>query len=216
MNLKRERAPLAIACVLIVSSTALAQVTVDQLAKPPKQAQRFTILSASARHGADAVWTEPDGTRMIRESVLLRGQAFELDEAIKLGDDGMPVKDIVRGFTPNGDAAETFTRQGETAQWKSQVDASKAAYNTPAFYVPLNGTWYENAVLLDALLVAPDRSLALLPGGRAHAQRLTDATVTDGKTTQVVTAWVVTGLNITPMAIWSRSEERRVGKECVP
>ena len=208
MNLKRERAPLAIACALIVSSTALAQVTVDQLAKPPKQAQRFTILSASARHGADAVWTEPDGTRMIRESVLLRGQAFELDEAIKLGDDGMPVKDIVRGFTPNGDAAETFTRQGETAQWKSQVDASKAAYNTPAFYVPLNGTWYENAVFLDALLVAPDRSLALLPGGRAHAQRLTDATVTDGKTTQVVTAWVVTGLNITPMAIWSTAQNK--------
>src|SRR5580658_3090397 len=208
MNLKCERVCLPLLSFVVLSLSAHAQVTVDQLAKPPKEAQRFTILSTSARHGTDAVWIEPDGTRMIRESMLLRGQVFELDEAIKLGSDGMPVKDTVRGFTPNGDAAETFTMLGGTAKWKSQVDAGTATYKTPQFYVPLNSTWEETAVLFEALLAAPDKSLALLPGGRAHAERLTEASVTDGKTTQVVTAWAVTGLNITPLPIWSTAQNK--------
>jgi imidazolonepropionase-like amidohydrolase len=211
MSGKRERIFLASLCIAVMSLRAGAQVTVDQLAKPPADARQFTILSTSAHHGSDKVWTASDGTQMIRESLILRGQVFELDEAIKLGSDGMQVDDIVRGFTPNGDAGETFKRRGGTAEWKSQVDAGSAAYKSAAYYVTQSQTFSGGGMLLEALLAAPDRSLALLPGGRAHAEKLTEATVTDGKTTQVVTAWAVTGLSNSPLPMWATAQNRFFG-----
>jgi imidazolonepropionase-like amidohydrolase len=202
-----------IASLTFVASpfNAHAQVTVDQLAKPPKDARQFSIVSASAKHGSDSIWTTPDGTTMIRESIVLRGQIFELDEAIKRGSDGMQVDDTVRGFTPNGDAAETFTRRGESAQWKSQVDAGSAPYKSPAYYITQSATFMDNGLLLEALLAAPDKSLALLPGGRAHAEKLTEATVTNGKTTQVVTAWAITGLFNSPLPVWATAQNKFFG-----
>jgi imidazolonepropionase-like amidohydrolase len=195
----------------VVGARARAQMTVDQLAKPPANARQFTILSPSARHGSEAVWTTADGTVMIRESFVLRGQVFEMEEARKLGSDGMQMMDTVRGFTPNGDAGERFQVQGKTAEWKSQVDAGTAAYKTPASYVPQSMTFAGNGLLLEALLAAPDKSLALLPGGRAQAEKLTEATVTDGKTTQVVTAWAVTGLSSSPIPMWATAQNKFFG-----
>lgn len=132
---------------------------------------------------------------MSRESMGLRGQVFEQDQSVKLGPDGMPVEYVVRGFTPQGDSAESFTVAKGEAKWKSPVDAGSTVYNSPAFYVAQGGTISGSGLLLEALLAAPGKSLALLPGGRAHAEKLVDATVTDGKTTQTVTAWTITGLS---------------------
>ena len=210
MNRKGGGMLLAALCV-VLSMGAGAQVTVDQLAKPPADARQFTILSSSMIHGSDKVWTTTDGTWMIRESMNVRGQIFEMDEAIQLDSDGMQVEDVVRGFTPNGDAAETFKRRGGTAEWKSQVDAGSAAYKAAAFYVTQGGPFSGTAMLLDALLAAPDKSVALLPGGRAHAEKLTEATVTDGKTTQVVTAWAVTGLTNSPYPMWATAQKKFFG-----
>jgi imidazolonepropionase-like amidohydrolase len=211
MNRKRGWTSLVSMCGLVVTLSAGAQVTVDQLAKAPADARQFTILSTTAHHGSDKVWTTSDGTRMIRESFVLRGQIFEMDEAIKLGADGMQVDDVVRGSTPNGDAGETFKRRGGTAEWKSQVDAGSATYKSAAYYVTQSQTFSGGGMLLEALLAAPDKSLALLPGGRAHAEKLTEATVTDGKTTQVVTAWAVTGLSNSPIPMWATAQNKFFG-----
>ena len=54
-----------------------------------------------------------------RESILLRGLIFETDETMRTGADGMPSEIVIRGVTPNGDAAETFRvadRQGGVDQ----------------------------------------------------------------------------------------------------
>jgi len=189
-----------------LAQPAPAPATIDQLAKPPANARQFTLLSTSAHHGTAAIWTAADGTVWARESMNLRGQIFEQDQSIKLGADGMPAVFTVRGFTPQGDAAETFAVTGGTAKWKSQVDAGSAPYKAPAFYVALGGPFSGTAVFVDALLAAPDRSLALLPGGRAHAEKLTESTVTDGKTTQVVTAWAITGLGASPQPVWATAQ----------
>jgi imidazolonepropionase-like amidohydrolase len=211
MTTKSNRTCLASLSVFVMSLSAGAQVTVDQLAKPPADATHFTILSTSAHHGSDSVWTAGDGTQMIRESLNLRGQVFELDESIKLGSDGMQAEDIVRGFTPNGDAGETYKRRGGTAEWKSQVDAGSSAYTSAAYYVTLSQTFFAGGMLLEKLLAAPGRSLALLPGGRAHAEKLTESTVTDGKTTQVVTAWAITGLSNSPVPMWATAQNKFFG-----
>ena len=202
---------LAGAALLFHVAAMRSQVPADQLAKPPADAQQFTILSTSAKHGTSAVWTASDGTQWARESMNLRGQIFEQDQSVKLGADGMPVAYTIRGFTPQGDAGETFSVSDGAAKWKSQVDAGSHAYKSPAFYMSLGGPFSGGAVFFEALLAAPDKSLVLLPSGKAHAEKLVDATVTDGKTTQVVTAWAITGLGPSPQPIWATAKGRFFG-----
>jgi hypothetical protein len=69
---------------------------------------------------------------MSRDSILLRGQVWELDERVRLGSDGMPSTLVVRGVTPEGDASENFQVGSGKATWKSPVDAGESG-------PPMNG-----------------------------------------------------------------------------
>ena len=201
-----------ISVVLILSgATMRAQVPSDQLAKPPADAQRFTILSTAGTHGKASIWTSPDGTLWSRESILLRGQVWEMDQSIKLGADGMPSALIVRGVTPQGDAAETFTITHGVASWKSPIDSGHQPYH-PAFYVAEGGTNSGGMqVFIEALLKSPDKSMPLLPGGRARAEKLTDHTVGSGPNAKTVTLWAVTGLSPSPQTVWTTADGKFFG-----
>jgi hypothetical protein len=91
-------------------------------------------MSTGGKHGDSWAWTLPDGTRMSRESLNLRGQVWEIDTSVASGTDGMPARLVVRGVTPQGDAAEIFTIAGGQATWQSPVDKGATAYAalTPA------------------------------------------------------------------------------------
>src|SRR5580692_10760013 len=85
-----------------------AQTPADQLAKPPASAQAFTILSSAGTHGHAYIWKAEDGSTMSRDSLLLRGQVWEVEQTVVLGADRMPSKLVVRGVSPQGDVAESF------------------------------------------------------------------------------------------------------------
>src|SRR6266511_2710802 len=110
-------------CLMAAVASVLAQVPAAELAKPPAAARHFVIQSTGGKHGDSWSWMAADGTRMGRESMNLRGQVFELDSSGRSGGDGMLSALTIRGVTPAGDAAETFTISGGTAAWKSQIDA---------------------------------------------------------------------------------------------
>src|SRR5579864_67327 len=152
-----------------LSLIALTQVPASELAKPPANARHFIIQSTGGKHGDSWMWTAPDGARMGRESMNLRGQVFELDSRGVSGPDGMPSMMTVRGVTPNGDAGETFSVLNGTAAWKSPIDAGSAPYSGPKFYSPQGGPMDLTAWLVEALLARPGRTLDLLPGGAARA-----------------------------------------------
>jgi imidazolonepropionase-like amidohydrolase len=206
----------ACAAVLLLAQgvfveAAWAQVPAEQLAKPPADAQHFVIVSKAGKHGESFVWTLPDGTVMVRESLNLRGQKFELDQATAPGADHLPAKVVVRGFTPNGDAAETFQISGGDASWKSQLDAGHAAYTSPAFYVPAGGTFTANGLLLEAVLASPTKSVALLPGGKASAERLGDMEVGEGAAKKKIVLWGLSGLGSSPFPVWSTEDGKFFG-----
>ncbi len=194
---------LAAALCLAVSSLALAQTATEQLATPPATAQHFTIMSKAGKHGTSDRWTGSDGARMGRESLVLRGQVFEVDSTAHVGGDGMLDHVVIRGHTPNGDAAESFDIKGGMASWKSPVDASSSPYRGPAEYNSFGGTNDLGADFFEALLAAPDKSLAMLPGGRAHADVLTTLTIGEGAAKKKVVAYAVTGINNTPVTFWA-------------
>ena len=121
----------------------------------------------------------------------------------------MPQTLTIRGVTPQGDAAESFSTSGGRAQWRSPVDAGGAAYSGHAFYFPQGGPIDVNAWFFERLLAAPGKSLDLLPGGRAHAVKLTSLEVGDeGAPKQTITLWSVTGLGNSPLPIWADTKGR--------
>ncbi len=207
----RVETMLAAAGVMALATASLAQVPVAELAKPPADARHFIIESTGGKHGDSWAWTAPDGTRMARESMVLRGQVWEVESATKIGADGMPAAITVRGFSPQGDAGETFAVSGRTASWKSQIDAGSAPYAAPAFYAAMGGPMALNGQLLEAILASPDKSLAMLPGGRATAKPLTTIEVGEGAARQTLTGWAISGLGTTPIPIWADANGKFFG-----
>jgi imidazolonepropionase-like amidohydrolase len=189
-------------------AVALAQVPASELTRPPENARHFVIQSTGGKHGDSWMWTAPDGARLGRESMNLRGQVFELDSRGVAGPDGMPSAITIRGVTPEGDAAETFAVANGTASWKSPIDGGSASYSSARFYTPQGGPMDLNAWLLEALLARPDRTMDLLPAGNARAEKLTDLVIGDGPTRQTVTLWSLSGLNTTPIPIWADARNR--------
>ena len=187
---------------LMIPLLACAQTPTGELALPPPTAQRFAIVSSTARHGTSMRWTAADGTKMGRESILLRGLTTETDSASHVGSDGMFDRVVVRGQTSFGDAAETFAIKSGVATWKSAVDSGAVAYHSPAEYLSYGGPFDVQADFIEALLASPHKSLSILPSGQARAEVLTSAFVGEGTSKKKVTAYVITGVNNTPFAVW--------------
>lgn len=200
----------ALSSIAIVN-TGLAQTPVEQLAKPPANATHYVIQSTGTKHGDAWLWTTPDGKRMARESWVLRGQVFEFDSSGRAGADGMPASLEIRGFSPSGDAAETFTVANGRASWKSPVDAGGAPYAKPAFYSTQGGPIDNTAWFVERLLASPDHTMKLLPGGEARASKLTTLSVGSGASRQDVTAWSITGISTQPIPVWADARGRFFG-----
>jgi imidazolonepropionase-like amidohydrolase len=113
---------------------------------------------------------------------------------------------VIRGFTPAGDAGETFDVKNSVATWKSPVDAGSAKYQRPAMYSAFGGPMDLTAVLVEALIAAPGQSLAMLPGGEAHAMPLTKLTVGSGASVRTIQAYAITGIVNSPMPVWVDAE----------
>ena len=200
---------LATLAATLLATSALAQTPLADLAKPPADARQFSVVSSAGKHGTVAYWTAADGTHMSRFSMVLRGQVFEIDEAVAFGKDGMPVRYALRGFTPNGDAGETFAVTGDTATWKSKVDAGSKPYAAPAYYVPAG--FGVDQTMVERLVAAPSHDLNLLPGGKAHIEKLTTAQVGHGASAKTVVAWAMTGISNTPIPVWLTEDGRYFG-----
>lgn len=192
----------ALALVLGISA-AQAQVPADQLAKPPADATRFVIMSSAGQHGTISEWTAPDGTLMSRMNLVLRGQVWDEDEAIRVGPGGTIAGYTLRGSSPSGDVAETFAVANGTASWKSQIDGGSAPYAAPAYYLPAGFSIRAGDLPIEKLAADPTRDIALLPGGRARIEKLSTLTVGKGAAQQTVTAWALTGVGTTPAPVWT-------------
>jgi imidazolonepropionase-like amidohydrolase len=198
----------ALVPALVASVVAQQPAAPPGLAQPPASARHFVIQSTGGKHGDSYMWVAPDGTRVGRESMNLRGQVWEIDASGRTGPDGMPVSVVIHGVTPTGDAAETFAIGNGTATWKSPIDAGSAPYSAPAFYAPQGGPMSLNAWFLETLLASPDKSLNLLPGGKARAEKLADAQVGSGAGRQTVTLWAVNGVSTSPVPMWADASNK--------
>lgn len=188
--------------LLLSASAAVAQIPADQLAQPPADATRFSIMSTAGQHGWISEWTAPDGTLMGRMHLVLRGQVWDEDEATRIGSDGAIARYELRGSSPNGDVAETFSVNGGAATWKSQIDQGSASYSAPAYYLPAGFSIRATDLPAETLAANPGGEVKLLPGGKARIEKLTTLAVGQGAARQTVTAWAITGIGGTPVPVW--------------
>lgn len=206
--------PRAIASLASIFATtfAVAQVPADQLAKPPAESKQYAFVSLGGVHGHTFVWTLPDGTRMERTSLNLRGMVSEVEESMTLGKDGMPSMLRVRGFTPSGNAAESFWIENGKAHWTSPVDKGQVPYHSGSMYVSYGGGDVTGLALLTETLVASStKTLPLLPGGQARAERLTTLSIGQGQARKSLVCWAISGLSLAPIPVWTSEEGRYFG-----
>lgn len=193
-----------IAALLATCATsALADPTPrEQLLVPPKDATHYVIVSTAGKHGDAYMWTMPDGRLAFRDSILLRGLTFETDETMRVGSDGMPSEVVIRGVTPQGDAAENFSVASNTATWKSQVDEGSAPYSAPAYYLVQGGTFLSTAPEIERLLAAGPNGLALLPSGQATFDKVSSLEVDGPQGKKTVDLIMVKGVGQSPAPVW--------------
>ena len=117
-------AALLTACASAADRRAGAQGSVAEAAG--RCAAHYVVVSMAGKHGDQwALDTCPTARSPSRYSQSLRGWITETDEVMTLGADGLPTKIAIRGVTPNGDAAETFTVADGKASWTAPRTAAK-------------------------------------------------------------------------------------------
>ena len=189
------------------ASLAAAPLAKDKLLKPPASAVHYLVVSDAGKHGDMWRWTLADGRTAYRHSQSLRGWITEIDQVVTLGNDGLPAKIEVRGITPNGDAAETFSVAGNSAMWKSLSDSGTIA-GRPGFYLPVGGVGLSNAVLIDKLAAAGPAGIDLLPSGRATMTVGPGLTITGPNGDKAVRLAFVRGILASPFPVWLDNQNR--------
>ncbi len=174
----------------------------EQLLAPPTDATHYVVVSTAGKHGDEYVWTLPDGRLAFRESILLRGLIYETDETMRIGADGMPSEVVIRGVTPQGDAAETFAIADGQASWTSPVDKGSAAYSSPAYYLAQGGPFLSGAPEIDRLIAAGKAGLTLLPSGRLTYDKVSSLEVDGPQGKKTVDLVLLKGVSQSPTPMW--------------
>ena len=200
-----RRALLAAFLTACASAAYTAPVPKEQLLKPPADATHYVVVSMAGKHGDQWAWTLPDGSLASRYSQSLRGWITETDEVMTLGADGLPAKIIIRGVTPNGDAAETFSIAGGKAKWASTADSGEAT-EAPAFYLAAGGTNMGNIPLAAAMVKAGATGLPMFPSGRTTLEKGATLQINGPKGPESVQLAWVRGLLPSPTPIWLDSK----------
>ena len=128
-----------------------------------------------------------------------RGRGPKLHLHTEVGADDIPTRVDVTGTDYyHHDATEHATCDAARCAWTSAIDKGDGPR---AFYAALHGGMHVDEVLLRAARASAD-GVALLPGGRAHVEKVGDTTLTKDGASMHVVAWRWTGFGLTPSIEW--------------
>lgn len=129
------------------------------------------------------------------------GRGPTLSTDITLTGRGIPEAVVVSGQNPlRVSISEKLTAQDGRLHWTSDIDAGDGAVDH--FYVTLNETPENVALLAQALLTAPGRTLPLLPSGQATVMQSEDREFTVEGTKKSAHFILLGGLTFGPTGIW--------------
>ena len=153
--------------------------------------------------GTQTMQQEANGSVRVEYSYNDRGRGDHIVATYKLDADGLPVEYKGTGNDYMKAAVdEHFEMKNGRATWKNRSEKGDQAISGKAFYLPMDAPPEFLAVLVRALLKAPNQKLALLPAGESSIERGAELNTDHGK----LTAYHVTGLRFTPQTIWLGSD----------
>jgi imidazolonepropionase-like amidohydrolase len=185
-----------LSAALLAAPGALAQQTTAP------QTLRYTFLSNGTKSGSE-VDTFTAGGRL--ESAFEfndRGRGPRIDAHWVLDASGMPVHVDVSGVDYLKAAVdEHFSMAGGEAEWKSTSEHGQASAGR--FYVGVNTTPVEAALLVRSLARAGAAGVPLYPSGIAHLEKVQQATVHGPSGSEMhVTEYLIEGLSYEPVEVW--------------
>jgi imidazolonepropionase-like amidohydrolase len=203
-------APLLLLCAhLTFHSTSLAQSPVSSTGDS-SHTVRYTVLMMGQPAGVETSTVTAAGGRQIFFEYNDRGRGPKMSSRIALGADHIPTLVETTGNDYfKGPVAERFTLSDGRAVWKNKAEQETKTVAGRAFYISMDGSPEESALLAQALLTAPGGRLALLPEGEARIERVGELKVAaDGQGGRTVVQYSISGLGFTPFPIWL-DEDRR-------
>ncbi|HET7293497.1 MAG TPA: amidohydrolase family protein [Vicinamibacteria bacterium] len=113
----------------------------------------------------------------------------------------------VRGITPSGDAAETFTLGEGRATWRSIAD-SGTSEGRVGYYLPAGGIGLSNHALIERLVAAGEAGVDLLPSGRARLRIGPSLAIQGPDGPRTVKLAFVRGVLSSPFPVWLDEQNR--------
>ncbi|MGH8026684.1 MAG: amidohydrolase family protein [Pseudoxanthomonas sp.] len=164
----------------------------------------LALVDGGTKAGEQVVRKQDDGTTHVDFIFKDNGRGPELKEEYKLAADGTYSQYKVDGTSTFGaKVAETFSRTGDSAEWKSTSDEGKQQVSGTALYSALGGTPEGFSVAISALAKRSDGKLPLIPSGTLTARKIADAEVAHGGEKRTVQLLAMTGVGLTPAFVWS-------------
>jgi hypothetical protein len=171
----------------------------------PRVARRSVVI-LSRKSGTQVTTFNADGTLDFTYEHLENGRGPKAAGRARLAADGTFTSFEASGkHTMGNPIEERFAVEAGVARWKSREEQGEAKLAAPAFYVPIAPGPEFMGLLRNALERAGGK-IALLPAGEAALERTGTATVRAGGREKKLVAWAITGLEFTPVRLWTEED----------
>lgn len=164
---------------------------------------RYDCVSSGVVKGSQITSTLADGRLDIQFEYNDRGRGPKQRTVIVLDDGGLPTSLNVTGYDYyKATIDERFAVRAGVATWKNAGEHESQPNKPERFYVSINGTSEESAILVRAALKNHDGRLPLWPSGEAIVEKIRTVSVANGSTKRNVTLYEISGLGYTPSPVW--------------
>jgi imidazolonepropionase-like amidohydrolase len=164
---------------------------------------RYDYIASGVVKGSQTTVTMPDGSLDVRFEFADRGRGPKVRSVIAVDHDGFISNLRTTGYNYlKVPVNERFSRSNGSSSWKNAVERDAPRTSRSRFYVSIDGTPEEAAILARAALRAPNRTIALWPSGDAVVRKTQTLTIRNGSDARSVTMYELLGLDFSPTPVW--------------
>lgn len=163
----------------------------------------YDYVSSGVVKGSQTTLALPDGRLDVRFEFIDRGRGPKMRSLIGLDQAGLIATLRTTGYNYlKVPVEERFTARNGTASWKNAAEQERHSNAAPRFYVSMDGSPEEGAILARAALRAAKATLALWPSGITTVASVRTLSVSNGTANKRVTMYELSGLDFSPADLW--------------
>lgn len=180
----------------------MAAAAIGRIASAPLYTLRYDYVSSGVVRGSQTTRVGV-GTIGVDFEFNDRGRGPKLSSSIRTDSAGRIASLKTAGVNYyKGAVAERFVELPGNVSWKNAGERETRSTREPRFYVSMDGTPEELAVLARHLLASANRSALLWPEGIAAIKKISDVTIKHDILSKRVTLYEISGLDFAPSLLW--------------